>query len=152
MAKRTIKLKRYLDINNEYLASAALYPGALVELHTDGKVRNHSTGGGFAAKMFALEDELQGRSIDDAYAEDDPVQVWAAVPGEEVLARLADDEDVAIGEFLVSNGDGTLRAYDDSSDALAGAPIVGIALEAVDFSTSSGALPGTFPRIAIRIV
>ena len=151
MAKRTIKLKKYLDINNEYQAAAAITPGALVELHTDGKVRNHSSAAEFAAKQFALEDELQGRSIDDDYAENDPVQVWSAVPGEEVYALLAHGEDVAVGEFLVSNGDGKLRAFDESSDALtAGAPVVGYALEAVDHSSSGAS--DNYPRIKIRIV
>lgn len=156
MAKNTIKLKKYLDIIEEYPADAAILPGHLVELRSTGKVRKHSKDEGNALPMFALEDELQGKGIGDAYAEDDPVQVWVPIRGEMVLALLKDDENVAIGDFLCSAGDGTLKkwvALDSAGAALTETlPIVAQAVEAVNLSSSSGTYPATEFRIKVRIV
>jgi len=142
--KATIKLKKYLDIINEYDAEAAIIPGELIELTSSNTVQVHSTAGGNVLHMFALEDELQGNGIDDAYAADDKVQCWVAVRGEEVYAILADGEDVAIGDFLESNGAGELVKHTpdtaDSDDAITvyTNQIVGISLEDIDLSGSSG--------------
>ena len=157
MAKNTVKLKKYLDVINEYVANAAITPGHLIELMSTGKVRVHATAGGDVLPMFALEDELQGKGITDAYAATDPVQCWVAVRGEEVYALLANAEIAVIGSFLVSNGDGTLKVYTAdtvSSDEPAytdyANPIVGVALDAVDMSGSSGVDPSG--RIKIRVL
>lgn len=155
MAKKTIKLKKYLDIINEYVANAAITPGNLIELMSTGKVRKHSTSGGNATAMFALEDELQGKDIDDDYAAAAPVQCWTPVRGEEVFAWLANGETAVIGSLLASNGDGTLKVYTAPSVGSAEVytdyqdPIVGLALEAVDMSGSD--LVDPTGRIKIRI-
>ena len=70
----TIKSKKYLDIINERVANAAITPGMLIEIMSTNKVRAHATAQGNAAKIFALEDELQGKGIDDNYSALDPVQ------------------------------------------------------------------------------
>lgn len=171
MAYNTIKLKKYSDVVNEYEAAAALYPGYLVELTSAGAVQAHSTAeGNVVPKMFALEDELQGKGIDDAYAAGDQVQVWCPTSGDEVYAVLADGQTAAIGSVLESAGDGTLQVHvadADSADSFDSygplvtvtvrpEAIVGVALEAVDLSDSSGAEDsGTLDwdkRIKIRIV
>jgi hypothetical protein len=151
MAFNTIKLKKYLDIVVEYVANAAITPGMLIELMSSGKVRAHSGGGeAVAPKMFALEDELQGKSILDAYTSLDPVQVWVAVPGEVVYAILADGNDIDIGDHLESNGDGTLRKYIPGDSEATGhqASIVGVALEAVD---TTGSPAATTSRIKVMV-
>lgn len=107
MAKKTIKLKKYNDIVNEFVAASAITPGSLVELTSAGLVQDHSTDGGDAAVMVALEDELQGKTIEEDYSADDQVQVWHVTPGEEVLAVIPSGEDPAIGTLLESAGDGT---------------------------------------------
>lgn len=151
MAKKTIKLKKYDDIINEYVAVAAVTPGMLLEVTAANKVQACSSAGIAVAKVFALEDELQGRTIDTAYAIGDPVQCWMCVPGEEVYAWLADGEDVAIGAKLVSDGAGKLKAMtEDSSAAVVEETPIAIALEAVDMSGSSGADPSG--RIKVRII
>lgn len=174
MAKNTIKLKKYVDIINEYTAAAAIMPGMLIELITAGTVRAHATAAGNVAKMFALEDELQGNGIDTAYAAADRVQCWNPVPGEEVFAILSDGETVVKGDFLSSNGDGYLRKHvaeteswrndESGAHAVTVSPnaIVAIALEAVDLSASSGesgessgtvgGAIGYNKRISVRIV
>jgi len=148
-AKNTIKLKKYLNIIEEYEAEAAIIPGELIELNSSGNVQVHSTAGGNSLHMFALEDELQGNGIDDAYAAGDRVQVWIPTRGDQVYAILADGNDVSIGDFLESNGSGELQLHtpdfmnyesadSDTTITAYTNQIVGVALEAVDTSGSSG--------------
>ncbi|OQX08805.1 MAG: hypothetical protein BWK76_23115, partial [Desulfobulbaceae bacterium A2] len=61
-------------IRYEALANAALTPGHLLYLLSTGKVAVHATAAGNAEKMFAVEDDLQGNDIDDAYSSGDLVQ------------------------------------------------------------------------------
>lgn len=148
----TVKLKKYSDVVKELIANAAITPGHLIERMSTGKVRVHATQDGDAAKMFALEDELQGKAITEAYAALDPVQCWLPGRGDEVNAILANGETAVIGSFLTSNGDGTLKVHDVVASAAEEYPeaIIGIALEAVDMSDSSGADPGG--RIQVEII
>jgi hypothetical protein len=150
--KHTIKLKKYLDVIWEFVANAAIEPGMLVELMSTNKVRAHADANGNAIPMFALEDELQGKGIHDAYAAGDPVQVWVAQRGEKVYALLEDGQAVVIGDFLVSAGNGHLRKFvGGDSGAAEELPmeIVAMALEAVDASQSSG---GDFPQRHIEVM
>lgn len=152
MAKNTIKLKKYLDVIEEYTATAvAISPGSLLELTSAGLVQAHSTVGGPVLPMFALEDELQGNGIDDSYAASDKIQCWIAVRGEIVYAKIADGETVSTGDFLVSNGDGTLAVYDGSaaSDVEWPQSIVGVALDDLDMTDSDDEAIG---RVAVRII
>jgi len=148
----TIKLKKYVDVVEEYEANAAITPGMLIEIMSTGKVRAHANTGQTALPMFALEDELQGNGIADAYASGDRVQAWVASRGEIVYALLANGETAVIGSFLESNGDGYLKVYSADSAGVVEYPssIVGQALEAVDMSGSSGADPSG--RIKVRII
>jgi hypothetical protein len=93
---------------DEAPASAALSPGHLIERISTGKVRKHATAGGVSLRMFAIEDSLIGKTIDDAYAADDIVRHVIASPGDVVYAILKAGQSVVIGDDLVSNGDGTL--------------------------------------------
>ena len=146
MSKNTIKLKKYLDVIEEYTATnAVITPGALLELTSAGLVKAHSDAGGVALPMFALEDELQGKEINDNYAANDKIQVWVAVRGEIVFANIADNEDVSIGDYLVSAGDGTLRVAGSSGD---GSVYVGQAVAALDRSASGE----EETRCAVRIL
>lgn len=152
MAKNTVTLKNYLHIREEYVAAAAITPGHLVELASTGKVQVHSSAGENTLPMFAVEDELQGNGIADAYSADDQVQVWIPTRGDQVYGLLANGQNVAIGAFLESAGDGTLQEHtpDGSSVTIYSNQIVGVALEAVDMSDSSGADPSG--RIKVRII
>lgn len=175
MAKKTIKLKNYLHIMEEYTATAvAITPGMLIEVTSAGLVQAHSTAGGNAIPMFAVEDELQGNAIGDNYAASAKVQCWIPQRGDQVFAILKDGENVAIGDFLESDGAGALVKHvadtvDESWDASSAQEantidltvlplqIVGQALEAVDLSGSSGEETdddtiGYNKRIKIRIV
>lgn len=154
----TIKLKKYQDIIEEYAAASVITPGNLIELTSSGTVQNHSTEGGNALPMFALEDELQGRGIEDDYAAADKVQCWVAQPGEIVYARLADGESVAPGDFLESAGDGTLKKHTDAGSVeIYTKCIVGVALESRELDSLSGgggdsSLAENSQYIKVRIV
>jgi len=159
MAYKTIKIKKYLDVVEEYVSTAvAISPGHLVELTSAGLVQKHSTSGGNVLPMFALEDELQSNGIDTPYAVSVPIQVWIPTRGDIVYAKLADGQTAVKGSFLESAGTGALNVYTadsiDSSDpgALTVYPnqIVGQALEALDLSSSTGADTTYF--IAVRII
>ena len=161
MARRTIKVKNYANIMEEKDANAAITPGMLIQLMSTDKVRAHADAGLNVLPMFACEDELQGKSIDDAYAADDKVQVWVPNRGDIVLAILADGENVTIGDDLESDGAGMLKKHtiDGSAsgepDPVYGNQIVGQAVEAVDISDSSGGESsgdlGYDKRIKVRI-
>jgi hypothetical protein len=149
--KHTIKLKKYLDVIWEFVANAAIEPGMLVELMSTGKVRKHATKDGHAIPMFALEDELQGKGIHDAYAAGDPVQVWVAQRGEKVYALLEDGQVIAKGDFLVSAGNGHLKKQQGvaASDYNPTMKICAMALEAMDTSQSSG---GDYPQRHLEVM
>lgn len=128
MIRKTIKIKKYADVIEEYIAGGTITPGHLVALNSDGEVIVHATEAGVTLPMFALEDELQGKVIDDTYKEDDRVQVWIPGRGDEVYALLAANESVNIGDYLVSKGGGTLKKL--ASDTVADSQIIGFAVEA----------------------
>lgn len=147
----TIKAKKYTDVIEEYPAAAAITPGHLIELISDGTVRNHATASGNALPMFALEDELQGKGIDDDYAAADRVQCWIPGRGDIVNALLKDGQSVVAGDFVESAGDGTLQKWVvDSTGDYAPAQIIGVVVTAVDMSGSSDVDPDG--RVLVRIL
>jgi hypothetical protein len=152
MAFNTITLKGD-PVRFEKAAAAAITPGFLIELTSADALQAHSTAGGTAATIFALEDENQGNSITDAYTAADLTLAAVFKPGDEVYALLADGENASIGSKLESNGDGYLRVVD--ADASAGdigvQSVIGVALEALDMSGSSGVDPSS-QRIRIMVI
>ena len=153
MSKNTIAVKNYLKIREEYVATAAITPGMLVEVTAAGTVQAHSTESGNVLPMVAGEDALQGKLITEAYVAEQPVQVWVPTRGDIANMILANGEDVAVGDFLESDGNGALKKHTaatsgDITEAVQ--PIVGVALEAVDMSGSDGEDPSG--RILVRIV
>lgn len=151
MAKNTIQIKNYSNVFLEKTAAGAITPGMLIEFDSNGKVQAHNSAGENALKMFALEDELQGNGISDAYAADDQVNCWIPGRGDIVNALLSNGEDVSIGDFLESDGAGRLQKHNPSSEVSEYPEgVVGIALEAVDMSGSSGEDPSG--RIQVLIV
>lgn len=144
MANTIILRGRDLVIRKEGVTDEAVTPGHLLERGGSNDVQKHSVASGNAQKLFALENDLVGESITDAYATGETVQIAACPTGVEVYALLANGENASIGSALVSNGDGTLAvftAYDTSDSAVSINPtaIVGYALEALNNSTGSAA-------------
>ncbi|MFP4018237.1 MAG: hypothetical protein ACLFUH_03220 [Bacteroidales bacterium] len=152
MSETTIKLKNYANVQMEKEAAESFYPGHLLELNSDGKFQKHSNAGESLVPLFAIEDALQGNDIDDEYSSDDPVRGWFAQRGDHALGILKDGQNVVIGDFLESAGDGTLQKYDNDDHTSA---IVGIALEALDLSGSGDAESSAeldYPRNRIRVL
>lgn len=143
MAK-TIVLKGHF-VRKEQVASAAITPGHLVQVHASGgapRLRPHNDAGGNAQRAFALENDLVGGGINDAYVVGATVQYGVFAPGSEVYAWLAAGENAALGAALESAGDGTLQVHTpvntDATDVnIPAAPIVAYAAEAVDNSGST---------------
>jgi hypothetical protein len=127
----------------EYPAHEALYPGMLVELLSTGKVRKQATDEVDAEILVAMEDNLQGNGIEDAYAEDDRVLCRAFAKGQAVLLILKDGEDVDIGDWLEAAAGGLVKKY-TSGVKLAKA------LEAIDASGTAG-LTQANRRLACRV-
>lgn len=123
-------------------AGSAITPGMLLKTNSSGNVIPHNVAGGPAENAFALEDALQGRTIEDDYAIGELVQVGIQQPGDVVFGWLAAGETASPGDLLVSNGDGTLKVRTGTDIAKA------VALEAVDL-TDTGAENA---RIRIRIL
>jgi len=133
-------------------AAAAITPGDLVELTSSDTVQRHSTAGGrVGIRWFAVENDIAGDDITHDYAADEVVQIHSARPGDEILARLADGQNVSIGDFLSSNGAGRLQLVSPDSSAFDAeeTSIVAVALEAKDMSDSSAADPTERFRVEI---
>ena len=127
----------------ELLAGGTIVPGDLVKRTSANTLVVHATAAGKAQPMFAVEDELQGHGITDNYSSGDLVQANVCMPGDQVNARLKASENVAIGDFLESAGDGTLQKMTLSSTDDPQNPVA-IALEASNV--------GTVARLAVEIL
>ena len=128
---RTIKLRKHVDIINERGAGEAITPGMLLEFTAADTYIKGTATATQCPKIVALEDELQGRTIDDDYAVGDPVQAWNCVPGEEANLALKTGETIVIGDALVSAGDGTVKKGVAGTDF-----VVGYAGEAITASVA----------------
>ena len=126
----TIFLKGH-QVQKEGQASAALSPGDLVERGGSNDFRKQSTAKGVCSPMFAVENDLIGNEITDAYAANDNVVVVYALPGAEINARVAASATAIVAnDALAAAGDGTLKTLTDGQ-------IIGYALEAVNNSSGS---------------
>lgn len=122
MSKNTILIRSYLNIKEEKIATAvAITPGALVERTSAGLVQAHSTAAGKAEGLFALEDDFQGKGIDDAYAVSSLISCLNTTPGDRIYAIPTGA--IAVGEFVESAGDGTVTAFSAGD-------ILGVCIEA----------------------
>lgn len=139
MAKKTIKIKNYSDVNEEIVAAGTITPGMLLELTSAGTVQAHSVASGNAIPMFACEDELVGKTIIDNYSALDQVPVWIPGRGDIAYGILAQGENVTIGTYLVSKGNGHLKAVADPSSFGddESAKIIGQAIEAVNATAAA---------------
>lgn len=134
-----------LTIRKEAVCAAAITPGELLEYSGADAIQPHSTAAGAALALFAVENDVRGKDLDEDYASGQTVQMIVASPGVRIYPLLADGEDASVGSYLVSNGDGALRVFVPASDSIGA--IVAQAVEAVD--NSSG---GAEARIRAEVV
>ena len=149
MAYRTIVLVGALRVK-EALASGVVTPGALVARSSATQVLVHPTDSGFAQKLFAIEDDLQGKMVSETYASGARVRFHVASPGDEIAALIKTSETLVVGDKLVSAGNGTLKKFvaqntgdadstDGGVDIVVG-QVVAVALEAVTTAASGARL------------
>lgn len=106
----TIVLKGTLgEKREEYPANAALSPGHFLELMSTGKVRKNASAGVDVPLMVAVEDAMQGKTINDAYAANDPVHTHMCAKNDKIYARVAAGQAaIVIGDKLKLAADGTV--------------------------------------------
>jgi hypothetical protein len=114
---RRIHLKKGAEsVYEEGRAGATIMPGMLIALNSSAVYVPHSVADGGSEVNIAIEDALQGKTIDDAYASGDLVRFVIPVRGDVVLALLEAGQNVQDGTKLVSNGAGYVQAQ-TSEDA-----------------------------------
>lgn len=105
----TILRKVHHGYFEERVAAAALSPGHFLEVTSADKFQKHSTQGGRKERWFAYEDAKQGKTINDAYAQDDRVFAYNAMNGDYIRAKVpANAVAIAKGDPVMSNGAGCL--------------------------------------------
>lgn len=92
-------------------ADGAILPGEMIELAADGKYDRLASSKaealkGAAGLKIAVEDALQGRTVDDAYADGDQVFFYEPKNGDHLLVLVASGENIAVGDTLVPTGGG----------------------------------------------
>ena len=123
----TVVIKSYVNIRDEKIAAGTITPGMLVSRTSADKVAFHAAAAGHNSKLFAIEDENQGRKTTDNYLINELVKLWRPVPGEQVEAISS--AAIAVGDYVESSGDGKLRTATVAATTLEGA-LVGVALTA----------------------
>jgi hypothetical protein len=109
-AAQTIRLAGPDGVQEEFLVAsgATLKPGMLVRRTSATACNVHATSGGDGATLILHEDALQGLGVDNSAAEGTRVYAEYVIPGAKRYARLKANENVAVGDSLISGGDGTL--------------------------------------------
>jgi hypothetical protein len=110
----------------------------LLDLNSAGAVIKHATEGGIGETLIAMEDALQGKTVDDVYTNANVVSYGIFAEGSEAYVLLADGEDVSIGEDLISAGDGTWKSADNVDSAGIISERKAVALEALAPSGANG--------------
>lgn len=127
MANEQILIKEMCVAGKGLLfAEQTITPGCLVERTSANKLVPHSTPGGFAQRMIALESDPP--VIDTNYDTNDIVQYKICRSGDQVYSFLADGESVQIGDFLCSAGNGVFKKHTLTHDG----NVLALALEAVE--------------------
>jgi len=125
----------------EAVAAGAITPGHLVTRDTTGKLVVQNTAGAAHPRIVAVENDLEGKEIGDAYAANDYVQSEHLQSGFEFLGFLvANAAAVVIGDLLEAGGAGGLRKFASGTAQYQ-------ALEAIDNSAN-----GTQARIKVAIL
>jgi len=125
----TIHLKGDRVFEQSRKAGATLTPGQLVMLNSSDAYVVHATAGGYASRTVVEEDALQGKTIAGTYSSGDLIAVSHNLPGGESYVFLKAGENVAIGDHLISAGDGYLKKTTGTPTQ-----IMAVALEALNLS------------------
>lgn len=107
----TILLKGALSRRyEEGRAGGTIKPGHLIALNSSGNLIVHPTAGGVCTPVsVAIEDGIQGKTIDDAYAATDLVRYVIPQNGDVLYMLLKAGENAPAGGITISAGDGTVK-------------------------------------------
>lgn len=114
----------------EAIAGGAITPGMLLALNSSAQVIAHNLSGQEGVVGYAVEYDLTGRGISDAYAQGDQVIYRPLEDGDVFYGIVVDGQDISVGEALASDGTGKLKS------AAATDMVYGYALDAVSPSGS----------------
>ena len=124
--------------HEEYEAGeAGIYLGMLLQVQSDNTVDMHDAVGGRCSALFAEEDALQGKTVDDVYTIANSVMCILPGLGCEVCALIQDGQDLAQGDPVVSAGDGTLIGLGTADSEGVDYFVIGYMCEALDLSGSA---------------
>jgi hypothetical protein len=131
MSNSIILAGDYRKIQSKSLAAAnAPYPGYLLEENSAGTLQLHSSSGGAAERLIAMEDSLQGKTIADVYTAETLVNAIMPMPGSETQVMLVVGQTIVIGDKLMSAGTGKFTKFVATNVPLC------VATEALDLSDS----------------
>ncbi len=132
--KRRIHSKGDFRQEEAVAGEAGIYPGMLLKLNSSGQVVKHSTAGGVLGDevLVAIEDVLQGKTVATVYASGSIVSYIIPQKGSVVNMLIADEQDIAIADKIISNGDGKLKETTGTPAAT-----IGVAEEACDLTGSA---------------
>ncbi len=118
---------------------AGIYPGMLLKLNSSGEVILHTTEGGELGDevLIAEEDALQGNTIATVYTLAEVVSYIVAPKGSVLNMLIEDGQDIAIGDKIMSAGNGKLKITTDLESGETLAHVVGVAEEANDLTGSN---------------
>lgn len=139
MSKNRIHLKGEYRQEEAVAGEADIYPGMLLKLNSAGAVVKHTTLGGAIGdeNLVAAEDALQGKSVADVYTVGEIVTYLIPVPGTVLNVLVAVDENIAIGDKLVSEGTGMLAEIGSLESATLTGKVVGVSEEALNLVDSA---------------
>ena len=127
-AYTTVALKCSNELHQEMAFpmkdSEAIYPGMLLlaEQDTEGDwytIKQTADATRDLVIALALEKREVGQTVHDVYIDGENVSVLFPKKGDKVLVRVLDGESVNELDYLVSNGDGTVRVVDSGETDIA---------------------------------
>lgn len=109
-AAQTIRLAGPDGFQEEFkvASGATIKPGMIVRRTSATECNVHNVSGGDGASLIVHENALLGLGVDDSATAGGDVFAEYVIPGAKRYARLKASENVAVGDQLISGGDGTL--------------------------------------------
>lgn len=100
------------ELINDIVAGEAITPGQLVEKYSDGGVikwRKSTSATAVQNAHIAMDQPWLNKTVDDACAAGDQIPVAILKPGGVFWGLIPSGQDIAIADYLQSNGDGNLK-------------------------------------------
>lgn len=111
-----------LSVNNmaydEKKANAAIRPGVAVAVDANDEVGPHGTAGTIYDLILAIQNQKDGSTIDDAYADNDKVYLWRPNIGDVANIILESGQDCDPSDFLTVTDTGTFKVASSTDKRL----------------------------------